>query len=98
MDRRLIIREYISNNDHIERWEKVQFQIFLGTEMGYHFLINFKGKTSRTVVISLQNNSEIISAVSEVYQFLGLKNVATLEIKSLLAEAGAYIPGTTLLT
>jgi len=98
MKHRLIIREYISNNDHVERWEKVQFQIFLGTEMGYHFLITFKGKTSRTVVISLQNNSEIISAVSEVYQFLGLKNVATLEIKSLLAEAGAYIPGTTLLT
>ncbi|MDO6777369.1 hypothetical protein Q4591_18675 [Shewanella sp. 3_MG-2023] len=95
---RLIIRDYLINHDHVESWQYVQFQIFLGTEMGYHLLLSFEGKTSRKVVISLKNNNEIIDTIIELHKFFGLKNIIISAIKNSLAEAGGYIPGTTLLT
>lgn len=86
------------NFDYIDCWSEVLFQVYLGTDMGYHFILTFKGRTTRTIVITIENNNEIISSVSQVYDFFGQQNISLLGLKCSLAKAGAYIPGTTLLT
>lgn len=82
----------------IEAWSGIELTVYLGTELGYHFLLTFKGEEDRVVVITLENNNEIISALSKVYSFLGADESDYFSIKEALAVAGAYIPGAILLT
>ena len=79
-------------------YSEVQLKVFLGEEMGYHFLLDFKGHNSRSVVISIVNNSEVISEISNLYKFFKSEWHNEENAKKSLALAGAYIAGTTLLT
>lgn len=79
-------------------YSEVQLKVYLGDEMGYHFLLDFKGRNSRSVVISIENNSEVISEIINLYKFFKSEWHNEEGAKKSLALAGAYIAGTTLLT
>ncbi|MFT7009543.1 MAG: hypothetical protein ACJAXJ_004093 [Colwellia sp.] len=79
-------------------YSEVQLKVFLGEEMGYHFLLDFKGNDSRSVVISIENNSEVVFEISNIHNFFDSEWHNEEYAKKSLALAGAYITGTTLLT